>query len=225
MDDFEFFLIYNIQMSNNNFFQSFFTNNKLWNEIQNNPIAHQYLFPHKIPFSAQYHLTNTAGQKVTTLHRYTQRRRYYPPPEPTRRTRVRVDHVTGLIDSFPKSVKHLRHLQKYILDKHAENIPAPGVNLQSYVAMGLTPAQRTETSKANANAMLGKGYYDLVNVDYYNDDDYWLPNYEGNFLNLSEKASRKLPHSYNKDAKFLPKNQYLAPKQKEALVWLNANFS
>ena len=207
-------------MSNKHFFKYFFTGNPIWNQIQTNPVAHQYLFPHKIPHSAHYHLTNRAGNRIPTNARYHQSRRYHPNPEPRRHTRVMQNHISQLWGTFPHHIKTQRQAREYVVSEHEEHIPAVGAHLLSHRAAGLTAVQRGDRSLDNAMAMMGKGWFELKDWEYTNDDDYWLPFYEGDFEEIPEKQTKRKSQHYNRHAKFLGQKPYITPKQKAALVWL-----
>ena len=145
-------------MSNKAFFNSFFKQNKIWQQIQNNPVAHQYWFPHKIPLFAAYHVLNRGTPARTDID-YNHRIRYHGPANPRIRTRIRRYDVKDYLPNFPSTIKTKKQAWDYTHDRHLSDFPAIGAHLLSHRAHGLTLAQRQQRSLENVQAMLGAGNF------------------------------------------------------------------
>lgn len=217
-------------MSNSLFFKNFFKDNKIWNEVQNNPIARQHVFPNKVPGNVMWRITDWGGRLVNHGTNINRRHRFYPPPAGRHRMRVHGDIVDEVFRR-PIQGMYKRSLNKaekidYVKQKEGQR-PEVGVPLPNPLLYGLNQAQQHARSIPSIRALV---YSDKFSVqpdepyhEWVNADDYWLPYYEGDFMLIPEKAVKRQPKLYNKDIKFFPK-QYISDKQKEALVWLTANL-
>ena len=215
-------------MSDKKFFNNFLTNNKLWNEIQTNPIAHQYLWSSWYPNRVRIHLTdpldgsrigNPAAGAANTI---TRRFRFHPAP--ANRYNVRIVHGYGIrrIDTSDKKIENIAQARAAVDSQGIK--PALGVAIPRPYIHGVLNAPNAED---NFLAWLSSGKYNLESMDRNNstwqwrqESDYWWPDYQGHLDTLTEKSKAKTPiPKYDKDVSFLP-NKYMSDKQKEAYIWM-----
>lgn len=213
-------------MSDKHFFNNFFTKNKLWNEIQSNPIAHQALWSSYYPGRTIMNLTRANGTNIYDAARhgaYSRRIQYYPPPEPTRRTialynRAKLTPLTKTNDTPTKRFQTNQQVKDYW--RSFKRKPAPGTDLPY-------PVDTREKYFKHIYALMAAGQYRVTPLDrndpdqiWWQDTDYWFPDYEGDFKNLVEKSVKKIPiPPYDNDAPFLPP-KFMTNKQKESYVWM-----
>ena len=214
-------------MSNKIFFHNFFSNNKIWKQIQSNPIAHQYLMPNKYKEIISFRLQDDQDPPVDLpAAHYSQRHRFYG-PHPAINYNIRLsDDFAGQTFDVNKQMKKPMtkyQIRQHILDNYTQ-IPDPANDLPNPRSHGITAAQKLERNLQNTRALLYFGQFRAEERgDLLTRDDYWLPYYKGNFTSLAEKQSRRAPKPHKRDVKFLGQAQYMTPKQKEAYIWLKAS--
>ena len=217
-------------MSNNVFFNSFLHkgNNQIWNAIQNDPIAHQYLWSKSYVSAVPYNLTDTRGVQLDNTRDRTRYHRFYPRPAVAHRIVI------------PATFSRYRFRVKNPEIKKIDNIH----QAKSFVKnLGQKPAQaavlpntrnadgtinRVNTAE-NIKAYLASNNYTIPSMNELNDrwiwrqdTDYWWPEYQGKYNTLTEKSKAKKPiPKYNKDVPFLNTN-FVKDKHKEAFMWLMA---
>ena len=205
-------------MSDNNiFFKHFFkSKDKLWNEIQNNPIAKRDLMPNwKIGRTPVYITPNQPGGNLDVWHNF---------------NRVYADHIQVpagnmrfVWNTGNYNVTNTNEAREVVKEAFGEVpplfnfLPVPNTvgnlirNLQAAVASDKFIIRPFDRNNPNYN--------------WTKRDDYWLPQYEGNFFQLQERQSRRPPRAHSYNQKLLTNVFDLKSKQKEALVWLNSDFT
>ena len=209
-------------MSDNNiFFKHFFkSKDKLWNEIQNNPLAHRDLMPNwkptNIPSFIAYDDGSEALLGLNTWHLFhnvlpTQIR----VPAGQTSWNVGIDNKT-IINNPTSALAYVKKL-------HGQIPPA---------MYFLPPPNTPGNLYANISAAIAADKFNIeemkrtnTNYNWVKSDDYWLPRYEGNFSQLQEKQSRRPPRHYSDNQKVLSNVFDFKGKQKEAFVWLKADFT
>ena len=222
-------------MSNKAFFNSFFNkNNKIFRQIQNNPLAHRDLMPNWYNEKVYMRLLRANGTPYPRGVHIDELVNFYPGAALPARVRInqgfkKLNDNNPFGQNFATLEKHKQHWKNYA------QAPAMGAILPNPLAGGLTPAQIRTRSIQNITHMLWadrfeaykrKKYDRNANAEHFHKkDDYWLPHYEGDFMNLAEKGVKKQPFVYDRHMKFLGNKSFFSPKQKEAMVWLHADFT
>ena len=218
-------------MSNKSFFNSFMKKDKLWNDIQSNPIAKESLMPHYnlVNFDA-YLQSNHHNDLVGRAAAYNRQIRFHPLPAARHRVRIPLGNFVQSHNDWKKNRLPNQGEMREIVDSKGR-YPAAGVALANPLAGGLAPAVLTQRIEDNIDALYAIGHYrveipnrrDYPN-DWKNSQDYWLPHYEGDFMRIAEKESRTQAKHYNKDMKFLS-NNFMSAKQNQAFSWLKADLT
>lgn len=218
---------------NNNFFKTFFSKDKLWYEIQNNPIARDALMPTWRPRSIVFQVTQNDGTVGPALID-----EVIDFGAPVGNKRLRMDAPQYRWHTLKTSHSDTSGPSKYKTIKGLGPRPAPGI---VYPDPAAAPAAGVRAARIeNLRGFIYHDRFKEVLPDRFNrdytvatqnlfewakvEDDNWLPQYEGDWFSLPEKSSKRAPTSYDKDKKFLPDKPFLTDKQKEYFVWSKAVF-
>ena len=206
-------------MSNNNFFNHFFKKDKLWSEIQSNPIAHQYNWSDQYVSAIHYHPTNRDKQLARPGRRINTRLRRSQVPHIANandrpRLRMPANRMNWNTNINDKSVAPTyQSAMYYLTTTNIQPDPNPG-NADAGYRNPVDAATRLENIR-------GFKKYGLVlpyDYDIEIDDDYWFPNWEGSYAQMHEKSKAKMPYPREIKTFHPPK---MNSKQTEAFFWLN----
>ena len=216
--------------SNNLFFKSFFKKDQMWNQIQNDPIAHNELMPGWRPTRTNYLITQADGsvgaapidEMVNFGPVIGNKRLYWDQP---------LANWGGTLADKPW-IRRVDQMREVI--KGFGRTPNAASVYQNPATPGYTPAQALAARRGNIRAWIAADRFhqtpvdrNTANFNWVKTDDYWLPHYEGELYSgvLPEKNVKRMPTSSDKDMKFLPSKPFLSDKQKEYYVWSKMDWT
>ena len=205
-------------MSNNNFFNNFFKKDKLWSDIQSNPIAHQYNWSDQYVSRVLYRPTFRSRRIARNVDIDTRLRRDQVPhiANANHRPRLRMPanrmNWNMRFDDKEVAPTH-QSVVSYLTQEFNQDDPNPGA-----AGAGYRNPVNDNARQENIRGFIKYGLFRPTRYEVKIDDDYWFPNWQGSYTQMSEKSKAKMP--YPREIKtFQPPK--MNSKQTEAFFWLN----
>ena len=206
-------------MTNNAFFNTFLKKDDLFHKTQNNPITQKEIWSPTYIRNISIKLTDNNNEMINDNLGYFEYVDYFPGPNGRKITRLQRGHTFWQGEMTNYRIKDFANLSEI------KRVFAHNFGVQVNAATVLPVPINAATNEDNVDAIIGAERFVVKNILYRKDDDfdtnYWFPNYQGKFTNLSTPNTIQQPAIPQK-TKFFP-NNFMSEKQKESFLWLKAS--